>query len=832
MAKIELSDVSSGYNRSRINTNFSDIQTELNEKVLYRDNPDGEANQMENDFDMNGHDILNVGTLDADSILIAGEDAVTTIAAYQQAASDSADAAAASESAAASSESSAASSAASAGASADSAEYWAEYAASSYNSTASTQYLIQSFDGSSLTTGSVIRTLGYSSADDGFPATLRKTGSAYETPSLDAGEYYNESSIAGRIVDAGGNEWSFVPSKTFTIDCMGGKPESGFDNGPYASSMINMSSRTLTFGDSGDDEYEFTTQLEMPSDGNVLVEGRGSERTKIAWLSDSGGLDWLDFSTNSPDITSLTTRGYTVRGTHETNQSFDSSFPMLILKTDYYKARDVTVTRSRAMGIAVRGALRADIQGCSIYKCARDGINTADCERHIIIGNNLEFIGDDAIACHNTVYRTCKGITIVGNNCRFTASIKALAGQNTVISGNTIQYFYHGGINLTSIAPDLTETEGVKAVLGTTVTGNVVADGVNRSVLDNEASGCNYIQISGAAAGVDSLSIIPGLQGTSPYDYMINVTGSAAVSAADIPPSNAMVFSGNVLMRTMPNSGLLSDLGLGVFYLPTGEYDVDLTANLSATYGSGVRITDGYIDNLTISDTIVHGMQYAVFAASGARLRNAKVSNLTAVDCDYGMFYSGADYLDIEFNGCTFDLDPYHRSTGRNADGSFSSNAELPVAFYDNNAIGMSCKNSTFKNIGRFSAGTNFDALIQSGAFGWENNVLCCDPSAVGYSASNKGIAYIPASGVRLKYTECDPTLSNYDEVYQQPIAQATTTPSPTKHVKNEFISNRFPTVSGTSGSQYVISGWLSLTVGSSNVLGTDWIEMRTLTGT
>lgn len=73
MAKLSLNDVSSGYNRSKINQNFTDIESELQNKVLYRDNPDGEPNQMENELDMNSNDIANVNTLSAAIVKINGK---------------------------------------------------------------------------------------------------------------------------------------------------------------------------------------------------------------------------------------------------------------------------------------------------------------------------------------------------------------------------------------------------------------------------------------------------------------------------------------------------------------------------------------------------------------------------------------------------------------------------------------------------------------------------------------------------------------------------------------------------------------------------------------
>ena len=78
MAKITLSNVASGYNRQNINTNFEEIETALEDKVLYRDNPTGEPNQMEQDIDMNGNSLLNYGTnLAENASLISVGDADT-----------------------------------------------------------------------------------------------------------------------------------------------------------------------------------------------------------------------------------------------------------------------------------------------------------------------------------------------------------------------------------------------------------------------------------------------------------------------------------------------------------------------------------------------------------------------------------------------------------------------------------------------------------------------------------------------------------------------------------------------------------------------------------
>jgi len=58
MAKLELSDTVSGYNLSVLNDNFQKIETELKDKVVYRD----EVSPMERTLDMNGNKIINLGT--------------------------------------------------------------------------------------------------------------------------------------------------------------------------------------------------------------------------------------------------------------------------------------------------------------------------------------------------------------------------------------------------------------------------------------------------------------------------------------------------------------------------------------------------------------------------------------------------------------------------------------------------------------------------------------------------------------------------------------------------------------------------------------------------
>lgn len=60
MSKITLDSLASGYSLAKLNSNFQKIETELNTKVFYRANPDGEPNALQSNVDVNGKRVYNV----------------------------------------------------------------------------------------------------------------------------------------------------------------------------------------------------------------------------------------------------------------------------------------------------------------------------------------------------------------------------------------------------------------------------------------------------------------------------------------------------------------------------------------------------------------------------------------------------------------------------------------------------------------------------------------------------------------------------------------------------------------------------------------------------
>lgn len=61
MSKVELDDITTGFQSTTVtNANSAKVEDELNNKVLYRNNPTGEPNQMESNLDMNSKRVLNL----------------------------------------------------------------------------------------------------------------------------------------------------------------------------------------------------------------------------------------------------------------------------------------------------------------------------------------------------------------------------------------------------------------------------------------------------------------------------------------------------------------------------------------------------------------------------------------------------------------------------------------------------------------------------------------------------------------------------------------------------------------------------------------------------
>lgn len=80
MSKIALDRLTSSFSfQAAYNEVLASIEEEFSERVLYRNNPVGEPNNMLNDLDMSGNDIINVGLISAEGFNVGGTDITSSL---------------------------------------------------------------------------------------------------------------------------------------------------------------------------------------------------------------------------------------------------------------------------------------------------------------------------------------------------------------------------------------------------------------------------------------------------------------------------------------------------------------------------------------------------------------------------------------------------------------------------------------------------------------------------------------------------------------------------------------------------------------------------------
>lgn len=269
--------ISSGYNLVKINENFANIETSLQDGLSRSGNG---PNQMTADIDLNSNDLLNVGTISATDFTIAG----SSVTAAVQEAVDAAAAAAVSETNAANSASQA---------DADVASIEA-IAATLVSEQTSRAYAISSYH--PITAPDFIRVAGYASAGDGGSALYEKVGS----------EPTHEGKLSITLDDAVTVVWyELAEGQYINIKCFGAVGDGVTDDGTAIQNWIDLVISSGTPGYAPKGKYlsnqqitgEFTAAASGPSNnkntfGRCSLFGDGIDET-IFYFPSTSGFDLL-----------------------------------------------------------------------------------------------------------------------------------------------------------------------------------------------------------------------------------------------------------------------------------------------------------------------------------------------------------------------------------------------------------------------------------------------------------------------------------------------------------------------------------------------------------
>ena len=165
----------------------------------------------------------------------------------------------------------------------------------------------------------------------------------------------------------------------------------------------------------------------------------------------------------------------------------------------------------------------------------------------------------------------------------------------------------------------------------------------------------------------------------------------------------------------------------------------------------------------------------------------------------------------------TFDLDPFHVSSSREADGTWTSvSATQCIAM--NGATGTKFIGNTIKNTSRVC-----DAM--NGLHIKSRNYVHADFSGggAGDQAGNAGVRDIPASYpefIIVSY-DADPTSGTFGAMTSTEVQEASASiPTTGSYVISHFVRNETPSIDGNS---MILLGWVRLTTGTGHVSNTDW---------
>lgn len=570
-----------------------------------------------------------------------------------------------------------------------------------------------------------------------------------------------------------------------------------------------------------------------PGNGPLAIFGESRETSILYWEGGDEALNSGDekFLFRNEDNTSkegLSFRQLTIRGTLETALASGGGNAMRFAYYPSFVCVDCTFEQLRQMGIDVYYMGRFYVNGCTFESISRDACRARDTRQCIITDNLFKRIGDDAIALH-TLSSTLETFTpiregiIITNNLFINAkSIALLGGRKIVFADN---YLHLMNVTALSIVSG-DGTEGDDTLLDIVISNNTFSD-LFTIQSGTAAQGNSYIAIDSAAARGGSTA--PNT--VAPYQY--NSTLGAIVKPWDwyansnndltepVSPTKGVVIDGNTFGRTLPATAAFSNYGYGtVLYLGTA-YDPAITDAVSRP-SSAVQITTSPPIGMVISNNRMEHTETPInlpapttnFSYKGVRIADNDIFDFTL----RGVFVASATFncgLTIEDNTITGDY--YRAWTNSNIDGTYDTNSGLPDGVSLGNCTGIIVRNNTFAWVVR-PVFSNDETLVII-----KNNICRCGiPAGTSFSASNTGIGNVQTGFERFRYIieDSNPQSATFGALSQIMQSNASAVPSSGWYFRGHIVWNDAPTIAGK------VMGWMKITTGTSNTLGTDWLAM------
>jgi hypothetical protein len=625
------------------------------------------------------------------------------------------------------------------------------------------------------------------------------------------------------------------------------------NDGPFIQSAMNyatsLSREAEVWLPPGTYRIDASIALLRPR-SKVLLRGAGRGRT-VLLIDDSVNAINGDSISNAVAGTSswhplddFHMRDLTIRGRADITKTLGAQ--ILRLNGTNITIENCEFMHSRNMGMVVTGGDQVTVRNCRVFRTIADGIAVWDTSNVIIEGNEIIGANDDAISAHTSstaIAPVRTGLIVANNTITESQGIAVLGAKTASITGNVMRRIMGTGIRV--VAPDFPDPQGQSPSFAVRIADNILQDVFQRAEPNARTGVQFYIWLTGGPRNAGGGAAPPGepavgtgavtsLYGTDTGTFYASDSNNPAVAA---PAGHWIEITGNHLVRTLPAVSNVSAWGYGAEGLWVGEN------------GDGSGFYNGAVAEARLNTQGI---------LLGPALRNCRIAdNTIQTTGPYGILFNANTYVpvtvrDLDYDGLTIegnrivdvtvagiqgpaggthrvllrhneiDGDPRFASAGRGAGGTWTGAAALSGVLLGG-CSGFVVTDNAFRNV---ATAVRQTGVVQNLVTG---NTLHCDPVAVGFSTSNRGIGTVEPAGAWLHVVEgCDPADALFGRLRTAPATSASAQPASGTYVAGHFVANSAPSLSGGQ----TLLGWLRLTTGAGHVANTDWSAVHGGDGT
>ena len=550
---------------------------------------------------------------------------------------------------------------------------------------------------------------------------------------------------------------------------------------------------------------------------SIRVSGISREVSGIYALNDNHRILTRDALDTGGDcvLENFTIHGYADRNT---TQGGDTSALVEISAFDSVTFEGMEGAWSRQMGFKSR-AIKSTANNCYMHHLLRDGINFSDSEQRIVTNNIIEYVADDAIACHSNESNFKTTSVITGNTLFNTFGIKCLSSRFTIANNNGNMLYGYG----VTYGKASGFTEGEIDIKCSSVSNNNFSNIINTNKVGGGDLGAAIYgrplfeaNTNGVFSGDYDTTLnafVDPLETINTYGAGISHIGSMGVSIV-----------GNNVMQTWTGGVTISDFGYGEAWTTSGFSDI----TLSGTLGFDGNKVSAYrfntvAENITCMPSVSYGFTLGYEFLNMKRFRNfdASIGQMSriykiGISISKDASVSVLQCEGVKIEGGILDMDPMHEQpdreiiTGEPTGGWTNTSSQNCIGLLSINVRGFVWKNTIVRNMQRtatVSGGGAIAPLIRD---------------LVAYRGDGgAGIGNILASTDQFSiYTDSDPRSASYGQILQGNLSNKSSLPTAEYYFEGQQINNSDYTAT-ISGDKFVKI--IRLTTGNAHVFGVDW---------